>query len=46
MINEELEVSPSHGPAKDLKMQTQLVEIAVALGIPENQLPKSKIYPK
>jgi len=34
------------GPQKTLKMQTKLVEIAVALGIPENQLPKSKIYPK
>jgi len=53
MANEDLEeLSDAHqhllrmGPQNTRKIQKKLKEIAVALGVPENQLPESKVYPK
>lgn len=53
MTNEELEElseAQQHllrmGPQNTFKIQKKLKEIGVILGVPENQLPKSRIYPK
>jgi len=47
---EELSDAQQHllrmGPQNTRKIQKKLREIAVELGVPENQLPKSNAYPK